>query len=277
LGATVGGVYRPPVILQANDYDAFGLEVNSFNATKSNNWKYQKQERIDEFGLGVDLFKFRLSDYQIGRFWQIDPLAEKYVYNSPYALQENKFGLGVELEGKELGPFAPVFSSNAALVRPMVLPRTVPNTIPLQPGSPVVLPVTEKHHISPNALKDHPVVQEARQGGFKQDGKENKIDVEKFDKNTGEGRHGNHPEYNKEMLRKLNEFEEKNPNRTVEQSTDFVRGSVSDTRNLINSKPDTKINDLFKSNATMPTDNTKVQIQLKKMDTYPCPGGPNCT
>jgi hypothetical protein len=41
----------------------------------------------------------------LGRFWQIDPLAEQYVYNSPYALQENKFGCGVELEGKELGGF----------------------------------------------------------------------------------------------------------------------------------------------------------------------------
>jgi hypothetical protein len=41
----------------------------------------------------------------LGRFWQIDPLAEQYVYNSPYALQENKFGRGVELEGKELMDF----------------------------------------------------------------------------------------------------------------------------------------------------------------------------
>lgn len=37
--------------------------------------------------------------------YRIDPLAEKFVYNSPYALQENKFGLGVELEGKEMLSF----------------------------------------------------------------------------------------------------------------------------------------------------------------------------
>jgi hypothetical protein len=35
----------------------------------------------------------------------IDPLASDYPHNSPYALQENKFGLGVELEGKELSEF----------------------------------------------------------------------------------------------------------------------------------------------------------------------------
>lgn len=34
----------------------------------------------------------------------IDPLAEKYPYNSTYAFQENKMGMGVELEGLELAP-----------------------------------------------------------------------------------------------------------------------------------------------------------------------------
>lgn len=35
----------------------------------------------------------------------IDPLAEKYAYNSPYAFQENKMGMGRELEGLELVEF----------------------------------------------------------------------------------------------------------------------------------------------------------------------------
>jgi hypothetical protein len=46
-----------------------------------------------------------MSDPSIGRFWQIDPLAEDYVYNSTYAFQENKMGMGVELEGLELTTF----------------------------------------------------------------------------------------------------------------------------------------------------------------------------
>ncbi len=49
-------------------------------------------------------FKFRHYDYAIGRFVTTDPLADSYRYNSPYAFQENKLGLGVELEGLELGP-----------------------------------------------------------------------------------------------------------------------------------------------------------------------------
>lgn len=40
----------------------------------------------------------------VGRFFNIDPLAAKYPYNSTYAIQENKMGMGVELEGLELLP-----------------------------------------------------------------------------------------------------------------------------------------------------------------------------
>lgn len=68
-------------------------------------YKYQGQERQDELGLNWDSFKWRNYDYAIGRFMSIDPLAEKYTYNSPYAFQENKMGLGVELEGLELVTF----------------------------------------------------------------------------------------------------------------------------------------------------------------------------
>ena len=54
------------------------------------------------FQLNWDSFKYRNYDYAIGRFMSVDPLAEKYAYNSTYAFQENKMGLGRELEGLEL-------------------------------------------------------------------------------------------------------------------------------------------------------------------------------
>jgi len=37
----------------------------------------------------------------VGRFWQVDPLATKYVYNSTYAYAENRVVNGIDLEGKE--------------------------------------------------------------------------------------------------------------------------------------------------------------------------------
>ncbi len=43
-----------------------------------------------------------MSDPSTGRFWQIDPLAADYPYNSTFAFQENKLGLGIELEGAEI-------------------------------------------------------------------------------------------------------------------------------------------------------------------------------
>ena len=46
-------------------------------------------------------FKWRNHDPQIGRFVEIDPLSDKYVYNSTYAFSENKVTNDVELEGLE--------------------------------------------------------------------------------------------------------------------------------------------------------------------------------
>jgi len=68
-----------------------------------NNLKtYQDQEFTEDLGLDTHEWKFRVSDPAIGRFWQIDPLASKYPYNSTYAFQENKLGMGIELEGLEV-------------------------------------------------------------------------------------------------------------------------------------------------------------------------------
>ncbi|WP_163409893.1 DUF6443 domain-containing protein [Flavobacterium ajazii] len=94
-------------IIEENNYYPFGMKHKDNNVVTSTNnpalkYKYQGQERQDELGLNWDSFKWRNYDYAIGRFMCIDPLAEQYAYNSPYAFQENKLGLGRELEGLEL-------------------------------------------------------------------------------------------------------------------------------------------------------------------------------
>ncbi|WP_281986973.1 DUF6443 domain-containing protein [Aquimarina aggregata] len=77
--------------------------INSMIRGAKNNLKtYQGQELTEDLGLGVHEWRYRISDPQLGRFWQIDPLAEKYDYNATFAFQENKFGIGTELEGKEV-------------------------------------------------------------------------------------------------------------------------------------------------------------------------------
>jgi RHS repeat-associated protein len=83
--------------------DAGGGDVDLSPCTNCKyKYKYQGQERQDELGLNWDSFKWRNYDYALGRFMSIDPLAEKYPYNSTYAFQENKMGMGRELEGLEL-------------------------------------------------------------------------------------------------------------------------------------------------------------------------------
>jgi hypothetical protein len=42
-----------------------------------------------------------MHDPQIGRFFEVDPLSDKYVHNSPYAFSENKVIAHIELEGLE--------------------------------------------------------------------------------------------------------------------------------------------------------------------------------
>ncbi|MFV0158056.1 hypothetical protein OBK24_06220 [Empedobacter falsenii] len=64
-------------------------------------YKYQGQERQDELGLNWDSFKWRNYDYAIARFFNIDPLAEQYSYQSPYNFAENRVVDGRELEGLE--------------------------------------------------------------------------------------------------------------------------------------------------------------------------------
>ncbi|MBT1699249.1 hypothetical protein KK083_20295 [Fulvivirgaceae bacterium PWU4] len=96
---------KSPVV-QMDDYYPFGLTFNSYGRENSvpNRWKFQSQEHIDDLSLGWDSFKWRNHMPDIGRFFNIDPLASKYVYNSPYAFSENQVIAHVELEGLEKYP-----------------------------------------------------------------------------------------------------------------------------------------------------------------------------
>jgi RHS repeat-associated protein len=84
-------------------YFAFCDLSLTFEQTTENGYQYQYQgqERQDELGLNWDSFKWRNYDYAIGRFINIDPLAEKYSYNGVYNFSENRVIDGRELEGLE--------------------------------------------------------------------------------------------------------------------------------------------------------------------------------
>ncbi|MGB3465778.1 MAG: RHS repeat-associated core domain-containing protein, partial [Cyclobacteriaceae bacterium] len=64
-----------------------------------NLYGFQGQEYQEE--LGWHQYKWRNADPALGRFFNVDPLAEKFYYNSTYAFSENKVIRHVELEGLE--------------------------------------------------------------------------------------------------------------------------------------------------------------------------------
>lgn len=94
-------------IREENNYYPFGLQHKGYNnvSTSTNialKYKqYQGQEFTEDLGLNTHEWKYRMSDPSIGRFWQIDPLAEDYVYNGTYNFSENRVIDSAELEGLE--------------------------------------------------------------------------------------------------------------------------------------------------------------------------------
>lgn len=271
-------------ILEENHYYPFGLKHTNYSSGKKvylqdegddaltrieqvpaggslmYKYKFQGQERQDELGLNWDSFKYRNYDYAIGRFMSIDPLAEKFQYNSPYAFQENKMGMGIELEGLEL--FSPwlggLLGSSSPITSTPLLGTSDAVKLTTEVGG-----KSEMHHLIPRAAKGNDVVKAAREEGFKFEGSENKMPVDKFSKATGEGQHGNHPSYNKGVLDKLGEFTKTSEGQSA---AEFVRGLVKDLKENIKSNPDKKINDLLKTVAPV-KENTAVP--LPKVDKIP--------
>jgi RHS repeat-associated protein len=99
-------VHKPGPILEETHYYPFGLTMAGISAKaigelQNKEKTFQGQRFDDDLGLDWVQFKWRNHDPQIGRFIEIDPLADDYVYNSPYAFSENKVTGHVELEGLE--------------------------------------------------------------------------------------------------------------------------------------------------------------------------------
>jgi len=90
-------------ITDANDYYPFGMNHLKtgnayFGAGKYQNYKYQGQELQET---GFYSFKWRNYMPDVGRFFNIDPLSEKYAYQSHYNFSENRVVDARELEGLE--------------------------------------------------------------------------------------------------------------------------------------------------------------------------------
>jgi RHS repeat-associated protein len=96
-------------VQEESHYYPFGLTLQTSAELnhKEQPIKFQSQQHENDFELNMYSFKWREHDPQIGRFWQIDPLSDKYVHNSTYAFSENKVTSHIELEGLESVPINP--------------------------------------------------------------------------------------------------------------------------------------------------------------------------
>jgi len=112
--------HRGP-LLEENHYYPFGL-IQSGTSSKAagkleNERKFVEQLLDGDLGLNWYQFKYRNHDPQIGRFIEIDPLANEYAYNGTYNYAEDRPIDGIDLEGKEFlrgntsGPYHNVFAN----------------------------------------------------------------------------------------------------------------------------------------------------------------------
>lgn len=108
-------------IVDANDYYPFGMNHLKtggayFGAGAYQNYKYQGQELQE---IGFYSFKWRNYMPDVGRFFNVDPLAEKFPYNSTYAFSENRVIDAVELEGLEAWLIHGTWSDNSSFSKPV--------------------------------------------------------------------------------------------------------------------------------------------------------------
>ncbi|MEY8709074.1 RHS repeat-associated core domain-containing protein, partial [Bacteroides faecichinchillae] len=236
---------------ETNSYYPFGGMFTSVNSVQP--YKYNGKELERKNGLNCYDYGARQYDAVLGRWTTVDPMSEKCYKYSPFIYCNDCPVKYIDPDGNstQIPPFVfgganPILTTGSRIT----MLGTTDKVLRLLPK--------EQHHIIPRSLKGNEVVKSAREGGFKIEGKENKISVDKFNKSTGEGQHGKHPNYTNQIRNKLEKFQEKNPNASPEQSVSFIKETVSGTKNVIESNPNTKINDLEIKGLSLPIDQLKV-------------------
>ena len=90
-------------IRTCSDYSPFGVELDGRTVSGGYRFGFQNQEKDDEIkGEGNSVnYSFRMHDPRLGRFFALDPLSKKYLFNSPYSFSGNKLIAWAELKGLE--------------------------------------------------------------------------------------------------------------------------------------------------------------------------------
>ena len=98
------------VVVQENHYYPFGmnmkgieeLDIQSLDGNDEHRFQYNGKEKIMDFGLYWNDHGARNVDLQLGRWWGVDPLAEKYLSISSYVSMANNPLMYIDLDGREI-------------------------------------------------------------------------------------------------------------------------------------------------------------------------------
>jgi len=95
---------EPPLIVQENHYDPWGLNLAGIETQgqPDHKFQYNGKEKQQELGLDWSDYGARMYDAQLGRWHVVDPLAEKYEMLSPYAYVANNPLLFIDPDGREI-------------------------------------------------------------------------------------------------------------------------------------------------------------------------------
>lgn len=90
-------------IIEENNYYPFGLKHKAYNdyVASNNKYKYNGKELQDELGLGMYDYGWRNYDSALGRWVNIDNMAEKFISLSPYHYAGNNPVLYLDVDGNE--------------------------------------------------------------------------------------------------------------------------------------------------------------------------------
>ncbi|EAY24864.1 putative cell wall-associated protein [Microscilla marina ATCC 23134] len=101
--------HTPQLIVQENHYYPFGLELEglSKHGKPEHRWKFTSVELVSDFDLQWYDYKYRKNyNSQVARFFSVDPIAEEYIYLTPYQHASNNPASNIEIEGLEGQPVA---------------------------------------------------------------------------------------------------------------------------------------------------------------------------